>query len=165
MYLIDANVLIRADADFYPLDRLPQFWDWLVACGEAGDVAIPREIYDEIVAYDDDLADWIKKEDVKSALILDEEPDPAQVQDVLLAGYMFNDPRFDDGQLQKIGRDAFLVAYAKQEEGRVIVTREVSKPTKELGNRHVPDVCNDCDVEWTTDFEMYRLLNFSLAGR
>jgi len=41
MYLLDANVLIRADADFYPLDRLPQFWDWLIEKGASGSVKMP----------------------------------------------------------------------------------------------------------------------------
>ncbi len=27
LYLVDANVLIRAHEDYYPLDRIPQFWD------------------------------------------------------------------------------------------------------------------------------------------
>jgi len=26
VYLLDANVFIRADADYYPLDRIPGFW-------------------------------------------------------------------------------------------------------------------------------------------
>lgn len=77
-------------------------------------------------------------------------------------GYMANDPRFDDAQIQKIGRDAFLVAYALADANRVIVTREVSAPSKELGNRKVPDVCDDCGIEWTTDYELYRLLDFRL---
>ena len=29
LYLIDANVLIRAHEDYYALDRVPQFWEWL----------------------------------------------------------------------------------------------------------------------------------------
>ena len=29
LFLIDANVLIRAHEDYYPIDRVPQFWRWL----------------------------------------------------------------------------------------------------------------------------------------
>ena len=36
MHLLDANVLIRADADFYSLERIPQFWDWLAEKGGNG---------------------------------------------------------------------------------------------------------------------------------
>lgn len=31
VYLIDANVLIRAHGDYYPIDRIKPFWDWLLA--------------------------------------------------------------------------------------------------------------------------------------
>ena len=30
LYLLDANVFIDANRDYYPLDRFPEFWDWLV---------------------------------------------------------------------------------------------------------------------------------------
>ena len=30
LYLLDANVLIDANRDYYPLERVPEFWDWLL---------------------------------------------------------------------------------------------------------------------------------------
>lgn len=164
MYLLDANVLIRADADFYALDRIPQFWDWLIEQGELGQVKIPVEIHHEIAAGSDPLADWVSDKDVKDALLLNEQPDPALVQRALNDGYQSQDPRFNDGELQKIGRDAFLVAYGLADPVRIITTREVSRRTKRLGASKLPDACDDCGVNWTTDYEMYRLLDFSLSG-
>ena len=165
MHLLDANVLIRADADFYPLDRIPQFWDWLIEKGGDGDVKIPAEIHAEIAAGSDRLADWVANSDVKAALLLDGTPDPALVQRALDNGYQAEDPNFNDRELIKIGRDAFLVAYGLADADRVIVTREVSKRTKRLGATKLPDACDDCGVSWTTDYEMYRLLDFNLTGR
>ena len=165
MHLLDANVLIRADADFYPLDRIPQFWEWLIEKGEHGNVKIPAEIHDEIAAGTGALADWIADKHVKAALLLEEAPDPALVQQALEDGYQARDAGFNDSELLKIGRDAFLVAYGLVHEERVIVTREVSKRTKRLGASKLPDVCDDWGVNWTTDYEMYRLLDFNLSGR
>ena len=48
LYLLDANALIDANRDYYPIDRVPEFWDWLVAKGERGQVKIPLEIYEEV---------------------------------------------------------------------------------------------------------------------
>lgn len=48
VYLLDANVLIRAHEDYYPIDRIPQFWAWLASLGGAGTAKIPFEIYGEI---------------------------------------------------------------------------------------------------------------------
>ncbi len=86
-YLLDANVLIRVDADHYPLDRIPQFWEWLIERGNGGEVKIPFEIHGEIAAGTGALADWIRESHVKKGLVLDEEADPALVRKALDTGY------------------------------------------------------------------------------
>lgn len=70
LYLLEANTLIRANADYYPIERIPQFWDWLMECGRAGRVKIPNEIADEMPAGRDDVADWLKGADAETALRL-----------------------------------------------------------------------------------------------
>jgi len=164
-YLLDANVLIRADADYYPRDRIPQFWEWLIERGNGGEVKIPSEIHGEIAVGTDALAGWIREGHVKEALLLDEDVDPDRMQEALYVGYQAQHPDFDDAEAQKIGNDVFLVAYALADAGRTVVTREVSKPNRQFGNRKLPDVCEDCNVSWATDFDMYKLLDFSLVGR
>ena len=48
LYLLDANVLIQAHEEYYPLDRIPQFWAWLVEEAVAGHVKMPFEIHNKI---------------------------------------------------------------------------------------------------------------------
>jgi hypothetical protein len=48
LHLIDANVLIRAHGDYYPIDRIKPFWKWLLREAQADRVKMPREIYDEV---------------------------------------------------------------------------------------------------------------------
>ena len=38
LFLLDTNVLIDANRDYYALDRVPEFWDWLVHFGTEGQV-------------------------------------------------------------------------------------------------------------------------------
>ena len=38
LYFLDAKVFIDANRDYYPLERAPEFWYWLVAMGELGQV-------------------------------------------------------------------------------------------------------------------------------
>ena len=40
--LLDANVLIDANRDYYPIERVPEFWEWLAAMGEQGLVRFRR---------------------------------------------------------------------------------------------------------------------------
>lgn len=162
MYLIDANVLITAKNQYYPLDRIPQFWDWLIEMGDAGEIKMPREIHDEVSQGEDPLAIWARGADTKSALILDEEPDLALVQRVLADGYQSADPRFSDISLENIQRDAFLVAYGLIANERIVVTKEVSARRSRLGKTKLPDACDDCGVPWHDDFRMHRELDFNL---
>jgi len=46
VYLLDANVLIDANRDYYPLERVPEFWDWLEFQGGLGRVKLPLEVYE-----------------------------------------------------------------------------------------------------------------------
>ena len=49
LYLLDANVLIDANRDYYPIARVPEFWDWLLEMGRLGRIRIPLEIYEEVI--------------------------------------------------------------------------------------------------------------------
>lgn len=162
LHLLDANVLIRAHEDYYPIDRVPQFWEWLIEVATAGQVKMPFEIHGEIAISNGPLRDWIVAPSVKSALILDEEVHADLVDAVLSKGY---GGALTDSDLEKIGQDAFLVAYALADALRVVVSKESSKPSAQKGNRRLPDVYNDLGVRFIRDFELYRVLNFSTARK
>jgi len=157
LYLLDANVLIRAHEDYYALDRVPQFWEWLLSIAEAGTAKMPFEIHDEIAVANGPLPSWVCESHTKKVLILDEEVD-ADLFHKVMNCYGTN---LTDSDLEKIGRDPLLIAYALASSDRVIVTKEVSKPSKKGANRKIPDVCDDLGVKWMTDFEFFRTLGFT----
>jgi hypothetical protein len=157
LYLLDANVLISAHEDYYGIDQVPQFWDWLLKVAKAGQVKMPFEIHQEIAISEGPLSSWITVAAKKKALVLDEEVDQDLVERVLNDGY---GPNLNDCELEKVGQDPFLVAYALAVADRVVVTKEVSSPSKRRANRKVPDVCSDLGVTWMKDFDFYKVLNF-----
>ena len=159
LYLLDANVLIDANRDYYPIERVPEFWEWIENAGESGHVKIPVEVYEEIIDGNDELAQWAKQESIKTALLFQEEVEVNSVSYATDNGYA---PDLTDDEVEEIGRDPFLVAYAlKDQVSRCIVTTEVSKPKRQRANRHLPDVCADLGVECCNTFEFVRALNFS----
>lgn len=160
LYLLDANVLIRAHEDYYGIDQVPQFWDWLLATAAAGTVKMPFEIHDEIAISTGPLKNWITQVEVKDALILDEEADQGLLNQVIERGYAAD---LTDSELEKIGRDPFLVAYGMMGENRVVVTKEVSKPSKQRANRKLPDVCNAFNVPWMKDFDFFKAAAFKTS--
>lgn len=70
-------------------------------------------------------------------------------------------PDLSDLELNKVGRDPFLIAYAlaKRDE-RWVITNEASKPTKQRANRHIPDVCKTLHVSCDNTFFLIRTLDF-----
>lgn len=163
LYLLDANVLIRANTDYYPMDRVPQFWNWLIKQAENGKIKIPFEIYSEIAKGNDELQKWIVQDHVRDALVIEEDLDGNVVKRVFKTGYGLDKEVIDENELEKTGQDPYLIIYALMGEERVVVTKEVSKPSKKGGGRKVPDACDDCNIKWMDDFALYRALNFRIS--
>lgn len=162
MYLLDANVLITAKNQYYPLQRVPEFWDWISYMGEVGAIKMPLEIAEEITGGSDDLAEWLSDERYYVPLVLDEEVDPAQVQAVM-DRYASD---LNEAEIIEVGRDPFLIAYARAEQGnRTVVTVEASKPSCKRANRRIPDVCNDLGIQWCNSFQMMAALDFTTAWK
>ncbi|MDE2924387.1 MAG: DUF4411 family protein [Acidobacteriota bacterium] len=157
-YLLDANVLIDANRDYYPLGRVPDFWEWLIDCGERGEAGIPLEMFEEVLAgKKDELTQWLKEN--RDVLLLDEEADQRLVAQVTERGYGQD---LTEEEVERIGRDPFLIAYGLRDQAnRVVVTTELSKPGKQGANRHVPDVCSDLDVFNCHTFDLIERLDFT----
>ena len=161
LYLIDANVLIEANQKYYPIDRVPQYWVWLIAKGNEHQIKIPLEIWQEIAdsSKGTPLRDWVNETAVKDALILKEEVDRDIFNDVINKGYASD---LTEEELDQTGCDPFLIAYAMMGDDRTVVTKEVSRKTKERGNRKIPDVCSDLNLKCIDDFKLNNTLNFTI---
>lgn len=169
LYLLDANTLIDAKRDYFQFRRVPEFWEWIHQQGEVGNVKVPFEIYEEFEetrrpdGSRDELSEWAAKPQIKDALLLHEEPDPALVAEVTARGYAVD---LTDNEVEKVGRDPFLVAYAYADiANRTVVSTEVSKPTTQRANRRVPDVCRTLSVRCIHNFNLLNELDFSTGWR
>lgn len=165
LYLLDANVLIVAHKTYYPIDQVPEFWEWLCYQGEVGNAKIPLEIMGEITEgrkEDDPLFVWMNDSNNRNALLLSDEADSVFVQRVVYEGYA---PDLTDIEVAGIGSDPFLIAYALMGTDRYVVTTEVSKPRRQRQNRHVPDVCGILSVQWCNPFAFNRSLGFRTSWK
>ena len=161
LYLLDANVLIDANRDYYPIERVPEFWDWLLHVCRRQQAKVPQEIYEEVAKGNDGLTEWSKAN--KDTLVLDESVQAELVRRVVNKGYA---PDLDDSEIMKLGSDPFLIAYALADtKRRCIVTTEVSKPSMQRANRHIPDVCGNLNVHCCDTFTFTRQLNFTTGWR
>ncbi len=161
LYLLDANILITANSSYYPIDQVPEFWSWLQYQATTGHVKIPWEVMEEIREGRKDgdlLIDWISQDANHDALLLDEAVDSALVQQVVAQGYALD---LTDDEIEKIGRDPFLIAYALANPGdRCVITTETSRPTAQRQNRKIPDACRAVGVRCFGPFILNRNLGF-----
>ncbi len=166
LYLLDANVLIEANADYYPHNRIPQFWLWLASLAQQDIVKMPGEILDEIRPSESDepFAGWFRQH--RDALLLDESPAAEDLARVFSGGYGFG--RFPGlQQLEGIQNGAQLVASAlMNDSARRVVTRgrrqsaEGTLPRPR--NRKIPLVCRQLDIPCIDTFELIRELDFRI---
>jgi hypothetical protein len=164
LYLLDANITITANNTYYPIEQVPEFWDWLQHQGERGNVKIPLEIMEEVKQgrKGDPLIEWIERPEIEAALLLEETVDAALVQRVVEA-YA---PNLTDDELEQLGRDPFLIAYALSSlVERYVVTTEVSKPSAQRQNRKVPDICSSLGLKSCGPFELNKNLGFRTRWR
>ncbi len=169
LYLLDANTLIDAKRDYFQFERVPEFWDWLQNQGDIGKIKVPLEIYEEFEearradGSRDELSEWAARPKVRDALLLSEDADPGLVAFVTATGYASD---LTEDEIEKIGRDPFLIAYAKADLGnRTIVSTEVSKPSRTRANRRVPDVCRAMGIRCINNFNMLNELDFRTGWR
>ncbi len=165
IYLLDANTLIDAKRDYFEFDRVPEFWEWLQYQGSNGSIKIPIEIYEEFEearkanGERDKLAEWAANPEIKDALLYEKEVVPDLVSRVITEGYC---PDPTDQEIEAMGRDPFLLAYALADPlNHTIVTTEVSKPSKRRANRKVPDVGRDLGIRCVNNFQLLRDLDFT----
>jgi hypothetical protein len=157
LYLLDASVIITANARYYPVERVPQFWDWLAGQAKAAIVQVPAELLDEITTTDGVLEAWLKEH--RKALCLDSVEYQSRVGDVIDL-YAVD---LDETELEQLGKDPFLIAAAVAH-GATVVTKEVSKPRKQRANRRIPDVCADASVRCIDDHQLIRELDFTTSA-
>ena len=84
-------MLITANKFYYPIDRVPEYWEWLAYMGSQGQVKMPFEIFEEVKEGPDDaekdlLFAWLQEKANKEALLLDETVNPSLVRKVIAEG-------------------------------------------------------------------------------
>lgn len=151
-YLLDANVFMAAKNLHYGMDFCPAFWDWLVRENKSGKVFSIEKVGDEIMAGEDDLAQWASRR--ADGFFL--KPD-AEVVSALgtiaswVNGHVSYSPAAKNMFLQIA--DYYLVAQALSG-GHVVVTHE--KPENSVHWIKIPNVCIGVNVKHVTPFEMLR---------
>ncbi len=150
-YLLDANVFIQAKNLHYGFDFCPAFWDWLDDANRLGIVFSVEKVADELLAGNDELAEWAKERGDKFFLPPDERTLPAFGQISVWA----NRQNYDTAAIHTFLQvaDYYLIAHALAY-GFIIVTHEVPAQTRR--KIKIPNVCIGLGIRHLTPYEMLR---------
>ena len=152
-YLLDANVFIEANKDYYRLSFFDAFWEWLIKGNEQGKAFSVNAVYDEIKERQDMVSTWA--ENNKSIFI--KQNNESIKQFTTVTNYING---LDKDQSQK---DAFLkstadielIAHALADNQYTIVTHE---KYIENENKHskikIPNVCKSFNLNYFNTFDM-----------
>jgi Domain of unknown function (DUF4411) len=168
IYLLDSNVLITAHNTYYPINRVPEFWDWLLHHATDGHLKVPLELVEEIKdgtgdPEKDRLYGWLNEPAVRDALVLNEGVQAVLLQDVIERGYA---PDLNDIEIESVGRDPFLIAYALVAAAeRCVVSNETAAPRRLRANRKIPDVCAALGAQCCNTFALVKALDFTTGWR
>ena len=120
----------------------PDFWEWLINLAELKIISIPEMVFNELIAGNDALSEWMKK---NKDVLLDQTSALNRINEVMEKGY----GSIDETTLDALKADPWVIAHALALEG-IVVTSE--KPGKQTAPRKkkIPAVCIELHVPCCT---------------
>ena len=161
-YSLDANIVIAAWRDYYPIDLYPGFWECLQRFGQEKRLLSVDRVRDEINS-PNELVAWLKRYWC-DAFALTTEPHTASVFSQMQIWVQTNDQFLPAAKHEFAGAaDGWLAAYAKVH-GTVLVTNEVFDSNV---RRRVPlpNLCRQFDVTYCNTIDMLRGLGVTFNLR
>ena len=158
-FLLDTNVFIQADSQYYTVDICPGFWDSLKRAHENSLVLSIDSVRGEITN-NPRLEAWIKT--VPSFFVSSRKQEVAKKYSEIIEWVKKNN-QFNPEAKDKFaeGADGWLIAYAKVH-ALCLVTQEVfAEHIKK--SVPIPNVCKQFDVQYTDTFSILRKMDISFV--
>nr|WP_154325071.1 DUF4411 family protein [Pantoea sp. 201603H] len=156
-YIIDSNIFIQAQNDYYCMDICPGFWDFLSERFYSGELLSIKHVYDEIAHKDDPIYEWVKERRSFFSAV-DDEATQRNFADI--ANYVQTEYELRKKNNHNIApflsvADPWLIAKAKSLSA-TIVTHEVR--AKGSPKPKIPDICDQFGVSFIRTNELLRSL-------
>ena len=150
-YLLDTNVLITANREYYGMDICPGLWDWILENNVDGIVASVSSVARELQAGSDQLVQWSRRH----STTFFHDPDPNVSSAVRRVADWVNSQSYAPRAIKWFidSADHMLIAHAMTEKF-VVVTHE--KPSNSRKKVKIPNVCEAFGIECWTPFAMLR---------
>ncbi|GAB4479987.1 MAG: DUF4411 family protein [Anaerolineales bacterium] len=150
-YLLDANVFIQAKNLHYGFDFCPAFWNWLDWANQQGMVFSIERVLDELIAGNDELAQWAQQR--TDSLFL--APDAPVLAAFGTVSQWVNSQGYEPTAISTFFQiaDYYLVAHALAHRFTVVTHEMPAATTKRV---KIPNVCIGLSIRHITPYEMLR---------
>ncbi|AZS50676.1 DUF4411 family protein [Entomomonas moraniae] len=156
MYLIDSNIFIDAQNNYYRRQFCPAFWDFIDAQFEKGHFRSIISVYIELQKQDDNVAEWIKN---RKSYFLPIDDETTQINFAAINSYVEDyylpiNPDRARKQINKFadGADPFLIAKALTLGAKIITHEKYIKDPKCFTPK-IPTICKEFNVECVNLFD------------
>lgn len=142
-YNFDASALIIMK-NWYPISRFAPLWKEIEFLFESNKAYIVKEVYEELMSKDDELAEWIRSR--KSYMVIDLNIDEYQKAREILSKH----PTLEDENATKTIADPYVVAHSIQNNTVVVSGEHTASLGRNRRKAKIPNVCDDYGVEHIT---------------
>jgi hypothetical protein len=151
-YLLDSDVFIQAKNRHYGFDFCPAFWDWLLLKNQQGIVFSIGRVGTELLAGNDQLAEWASNLGDRFFL----EPDPSSVPEFGTVSNWIMNQGFSSAGIDTFfqSADFYLIAQALAHK-HIVVTHEM--PSNSTQKIKIPNVCIGLGIRHLNPFELLRV--------
>ncbi len=154
-YCLDSDVFIQAKNGPYGFDIFPAFWNWLDTQFSKETVFSSKMVYDELIAGEDELSEWIHNRKETNYFINPNQNIQSSFQDI--ANFVRQKYPLHQVEFFLDGADPWVIAQAKAMSA-IVITHEV--PVSENSTKiKIPNICNKFKVKYLNLYQMMRALN------
>lgn len=161
VYWLDSNVLIEAKNGPYQFDLAPGFWKALEEEADAGNICVPKMVYEEIVGDGpkDDLAKWMRLRKKNGLCVSAGKPVQEAFQKVANHVVAKYEAPFSHDFLRVA--DPWVVAHAIESKGAVVTFE--AKSLVGTGRVKIPNICSDFAVPCMNLYAMLKALGIKFS--
>ena len=152
--LINANVIIDANAHYYSMEFCPGFWDWLATALADESVALIPAVRDELTPRNQLLSRWLREDARVSAPTI--QTALTDAHQAVRAAIQQMDCTPESRERFLAGADFQLVSYAVAGNHRVVTRETPEDPRKRNKRLKIPDLCGRLSVPCIGPFQMLR---------
>jgi hypothetical protein len=151
-YCFDSNIYIEMKNGPYGFDIAPGFWSWIEREAEAGIIYSSEMVYQELILYSDELANWIRARSGAPFFI---EPD-REAQERYREVVDYVEVTYPPHKAAEFlaGADPWVIAQAWRDTS-VVVTHEDHVDSRSKKPK-IPNICEHFGVAYTKLYELLR---------